>query len=129
MGGFDRTVNDVPSLDVRFGSSAYTSGTKGGHNIYLRKFARDGVILLGKLEAASGTRLTFTDDLQDSLNDADEYARRWRAGPDWVSYRVHPTGRRASTRGPWAKSSGDERDSRRSWGHPIFPIGRSVPPE
>jgi putative flavoprotein involved in K+ transport len=82
MGGFDRTVNDVPSLNVRFGSSAHTSGTKGGHNIYLRAFARDGVRLLGRFNGGSGNRMKFKADLHDSLANTDEHAARWRAGVD-----------------------------------------------
>jgi putative flavoprotein involved in K+ transport len=82
MGGFDRTVNDVPSLDVRFGSSAHTSGTKGGHNIYLRAFAKDGVRMLGRFDGGSGSRLRFRDDLQQSLEETDAHAARWRAGVD-----------------------------------------------
>ncbi len=82
MGGFDRTVNDVSSLNVRFGSSAHTSGTKGGHNIYLRAFARDGVTLLGRFSGASGTKLTFEDNLQETLQFTDEHAAKWRANVD-----------------------------------------------
>ncbi len=82
MGGFDRTVNDVPSLDVRFGSSAHTSGTKGGHDIHLRAFARDGVTLLGRFSGASATTVRFENDLENSLEQIDEHAARWRAGVD-----------------------------------------------
>lgn len=82
MGGFDRTINDVPSLNVRFGSSSHTSGTKGGHNIYLRAFARDGVTLLGRFKSADGEHVKFRDDLHESLDAADDYARKWREGVD-----------------------------------------------
>ena len=82
MGGFDRTVNDVDSLRVRFGSSAHTSGTKGGHNIYLRAFARDGVRLVGQLKGTSGEQLVFRDDLQHSLELTDQHAANWRVGVD-----------------------------------------------
>ena len=82
MGGFDKTVNDVPSLNVRYGSSSHTSGTKGGHNIYLRAFARDGVKLLGRFASASGTTITFDDDLQESLAEVDDHTKRWRSGVD-----------------------------------------------
>lgn len=82
MGGFDRTVNDVASLNVRFGSSAHTSGAKGGHNIYLRAFARDGVKLLGRFVGANGTNLTFEDNLQESLDRIDQHAAKWRANVD-----------------------------------------------
>lgn len=82
MGGFDRTVNDVESLNVRFGSSSHTSGSKGGHDIYLRAFARDGVRLLGRLKGGTGSRLQLRDDLHASLAGTDEYAARWRAGVD-----------------------------------------------
>jgi putative flavoprotein involved in K+ transport len=82
MGGFDRTVDDVPSLDVRFGSSSHTSGTKGGHDIYLRAFARDGVRLLGRFEGTDGERVRLADDLRQSLAAVDEHAARWRRGVD-----------------------------------------------
>lgn len=85
MGGFDRTVNDVSSMNVRFGSSAHTSGTKGGHNIYLRAFARDGVKLLGRFtgtNGANGAKLKFEDNLQETLERVDEHAARWRIGVD-----------------------------------------------
>ena len=82
MGGFDKTVDEVPSLDVRFGSSSHTSGSKGGHNIYLRAFARDGVTLVGRFEAANGERISFRDDVRESLDGADEYAAKWRRGVD-----------------------------------------------
>lgn len=82
MGGFDKTVDDVASLSVRFGTSSHTSGTKGGHNIYLRAFARDGVTLLGRFTRADGNDLSFEDDLAESLNAADEHAKRWRRGVD-----------------------------------------------
>ncbi len=82
MGGFDRTINDVDSLNVRFGASAHTSGSKGGHDIYLRAFARDGVKLVGRLKGASGTRMIFEGDLQAALDATDQHAVRWRAGVD-----------------------------------------------
>jgi putative flavoprotein involved in K+ transport len=82
MGGFDRTVNDVPDLKVRFGASAYTSGTKGGHDIHLRAFARDGVQLLGRFAGFDGSKAHFANDLQENLAYADEHAARWRRGVD-----------------------------------------------
>jgi putative flavoprotein involved in K+ transport len=83
MGGFDQTIADVKSLsEARFGSSSHTSGTKGGHSIYLRAFARDGVTLVGRFVKADGCRLTFADDVRESLDAADAHAERWRRGVD-----------------------------------------------
>jgi putative flavoprotein involved in K+ transport len=86
MGAFDRTADDVASIHgARFSSSSHTSGTKGGHDIYLRAMSRDGAVLLGRLEDADGERLRIADDLHENLNAADEHAAKWREGVDrWV---------------------------------------------
>jgi putative flavoprotein involved in K+ transport len=82
MGQFDRTIDDVPTLDVRFGNSSHTSGTKGGHDIYLRAFARDGVTLLGRMEGADGEALRFATDVRPVLDAADQHAIGWRKRVD-----------------------------------------------
>ena len=83
MGKFDRTIEDVESVDdARFGSSAHTSGAGGGHDIYLRKMAMDGVRLLGPVTGGNGDVLAFRTDLLEILRKVDEYPVRWKKSVD-----------------------------------------------
>jgi putative flavoprotein involved in K+ transport len=65
------TVADLPSPADRFQCNPHVSGADGGHDLDLREFARRGVRLYGKLETASGTRVTFSADLAERLRFAD----------------------------------------------------------
>ena len=47
------------------------TGAYGGHTIDLRRFAADGITLVGRLKAASGSVLHFADDLAHSLAQGD----------------------------------------------------------
>jgi putative flavoprotein involved in K+ transport len=47
------------------------TGAYGGHTIDFRQFAADGVILLGRLEAARKGAMAFGSDLAESLADGD----------------------------------------------------------
>ena len=47
------------------------TGAYGGHTIDFRQFAADGVILLGRLEAAREGAISFAADLADSLAHGD----------------------------------------------------------
>ena len=83
MGKFDRTIEEVESVDdARFGSSAHTSGAGGGHDIYLRKMAMDGVRLLGPVTGGSGHVLAVRTNLLDILQKVDEYPVRWKKNVD-----------------------------------------------
>ncbi len=64
-------VDDLPTPAARFACNPHLSGSEGGHDIHLRQFAREGMKLYGRLESASGTVLTFTDDLAERLTFAD----------------------------------------------------------
>jgi putative flavoprotein involved in K+ transport len=61
------TVADLPSPAARFGCNPHVSGKDGGHDLSLRKFAREGMHLYGKLESATGCRVHFSADLEDRL--------------------------------------------------------------
>ncbi|MDH3190481.1 MAG: FAD-dependent oxidoreductase, partial [Acidimicrobiia bacterium] len=50
------------------------SGRDGGKNLNPRAFGRDGVQLLGRVLEADGSTLTFTDDVETRLDEADEVA-------------------------------------------------------
>jgi len=74
MGGYDRTVDALPSPAARFACHPDLSGKDGGHEINLRQLAREGVVLLGRLQAVQGSRAILAPDLVDNLNRADAQA-------------------------------------------------------
>ena len=66
------TVADLPTPAARFACNPHCSGKDGGHDIQLRRFARQGVRLYGRLESAAGSTLHFSDDLAKRLAFADQ---------------------------------------------------------
>lgn len=81
MGMLDQTVDQLPA-DARFRCNLQVSGRDGGHDLNLRRFARDGVVLLGRLEDAWHGRLRLAPDLRENLRGADETAARIKRGID-----------------------------------------------
>jgi putative flavoprotein involved in K+ transport len=71
MGQYDRKVSELPSPKAKFAGKPHISGTKGGHTINLHQFARDGVTLLGRLEAVEDGIVKLRGDLHDNLVAAD----------------------------------------------------------
>lgn len=65
------TVDDLPSPAARFMCNPQLSGVGGGHTIDLRRFARDGMRLYGRLEAVEEGTARFSDDLAERLTFAD----------------------------------------------------------
>lgn len=74
MGGYDRTVDSLPSPAARFACHPDLSGTHGGHEINLRQLAREGVVLLGRLQDVQGNHVILTPDLEENLDKADALA-------------------------------------------------------
>jgi putative flavoprotein involved in K+ transport len=66
------TVDDLPSPAARFGCFPHLSGKDGGHDISLRRMAREGVRLHGRLESTSGVCVRFSDDLAERLAAVDK---------------------------------------------------------
>jgi putative flavoprotein involved in K+ transport len=66
------TVDELPSPAARFGCFPHLSGKDGGHEISLRRLARQGVRLYGRLESAIGRRVRFSDDLPERLAAVDK---------------------------------------------------------
>ena len=60
--------------EMRQRASIMVSGRDGGKNLNPRAFGRDGVQLLGRVLEADGSTLTFTDDVETRLGEADEVA-------------------------------------------------------
>ena len=82
MGFFDRTIDQLPSPNVRFVCNPQLSGAQGGHDINLRQFARDGIILLGRFQAIQGKRLILAPDLEENLAKADAFEIQITQGID-----------------------------------------------
>ena len=73
MGFDDVTVDMLPSPKAKFGANAMVSGKDGGHSINLHQFARDGVVLLGRMQAAQGGKITLAADLMENLAKTDKF--------------------------------------------------------
>jgi putative flavoprotein involved in K+ transport len=71
MGQYDRKVGELPSPKAKFAGKPHISGTKGGHTINLHQFARDGVVLLGRLEGVENGLVKLKGDLHENLDAAD----------------------------------------------------------
>jgi putative flavoprotein involved in K+ transport len=76
MGGYDRTVDSLPTPEARFACHPDLSGKDGGHAINLRQLAIEGLVLLGHLQEVQGSRAILTPDLEDNLNRADGQAEQ-----------------------------------------------------
>lgn len=61
------TVDQLASPADRFMCDPHLSGSDGGQDISLRRFARDGIRLYGAVRSAQGAVVSFTDDLADRL--------------------------------------------------------------
>ncbi len=79
LGHYDRKVSELPSPQANFGGKPHISGTKGGHTLNLHQFARDGVVLLGRLRGVKDGVIKLAPDLHDNLAAAD------RAEADFVT--------------------------------------------
>lgn len=73
IGFFQLTQEQMPPGSTKFDSIPHVSGTNGGHTLNLHQFARDGVTLLGRLEAIDGTSATFAPNLHENLASADGF--------------------------------------------------------
>lgn len=74
LSGFlDRTVDQLPSARAKFAANPQVSGRDGGHSLNLHQFARDGVVLLGHIQAARDTTIHLATDLKENLAKADQF--------------------------------------------------------
>jgi len=73
MGYFKRTVDELESPKDKFASSAHGTGKNGGHTINLHKFAKDGVVLLGRIEDVEEDCIFLASDLHNNLAKADQF--------------------------------------------------------
>ena len=83
MGSFDKTIENVESIDdARYGASSHTSGAKGGHDIYLREMAKNGVTLVGPVTGGEGCSLSLRTELAEILQGVDEHPLNWMRNVD-----------------------------------------------
>jgi putative flavoprotein involved in K+ transport len=67
------TVDRLPDPRMRFRCNPHTSGHDGGHTTNLRRFAADGMRLVGRFEGGDGERARFAADLGANLQFADAF--------------------------------------------------------
>ena len=72
----DRTPDKLPSPAARFAGNPHVSGRDGGHNLNLHQFARDGVVLIGRIQDAEDGKIKLAGDLKDSLTKSDQFETR-----------------------------------------------------
>jgi putative flavoprotein involved in K+ transport len=82
IGFYDRPASALDSPKARFEGNPHVSGKHGGHTLNLHRFARDGIVLLGRLTAAADGRARLAHDLPDNLTKADTLSREFRAAVD-----------------------------------------------
>jgi putative flavoprotein involved in K+ transport len=66
-------VETLPDPRLRFAGNPHLSGHNGGHDTNLRRFAADGMTLVGHLEEADGDRVRVAPDLAANLQFADTF--------------------------------------------------------
>ena len=73
MGYYEKTIDQQPDpRATEAKTNHYMSGRDGGHEIDLRRFARDGLELYGSVTGMDGMAIRFAPDLEKNLDDADE---------------------------------------------------------
>lgn len=75
-GLYERTIDTLENPAEASTCHPQSSGRRGGHDIYLRRLATEGVRLLGCVAGAGDGRLQLADDLRDNLRKNDEFAEK-----------------------------------------------------
>jgi putative flavoprotein involved in K+ transport len=67
------TVDKLPDPRARLAGNPHLSGHRGGHDTNLRRFAAEGMTLLGRIQHVEGERLVLAPDLSVNLAKADAF--------------------------------------------------------
>lgn len=67
IGFFDKTADQLPSPKARFAANVHATGKNGGYTINLHQFARDGVVLLGRILSVQEDGIVLAPDLEENL--------------------------------------------------------------
>jgi putative flavoprotein involved in K+ transport len=78
MGLWEHTVEMLPSPQAMNDPLPLLTPANGGHDVDLRHMAADGVTLLGRLEAITGSKLIIADDLRKNLADGDHRSSEYK---------------------------------------------------
>ena len=73
LGLFDTKVEELKSPRDKFASHPQISGKNGGQSLNLHQFARDGVVLLGRVREARDGKLMLAPDLIETLAKVDQF--------------------------------------------------------
>ena len=75
VGHYDRGIGEFADADqVRLRANHYMTGRDGGHDIDLRAFAKQNMMLYGRLQTVNGSQVTFAADVKSHLDNADAVA-------------------------------------------------------
>jgi putative flavoprotein involved in K+ transport len=66
-GFYDQPPSVLPNPASRLVANVQTTGARGGHDLHYRVLQRMGVTLAGRLSGVSDGRVTFAEDLADSV--------------------------------------------------------------
>jgi putative flavoprotein involved in K+ transport len=82
MGGWDRTVDSLPSPTLKNAPLPVLTGFNGGHDVDFSRMAADGIILLGHLQSVRGAQLSFASDLKENLDRGDKWFNDFTSSVD-----------------------------------------------
>lgn len=80
LGLLDVTADETPPAQRL--PPPLVTGVAGGHDVDIRAYAADGMVLLGHLRGASGTRIAFADDVEASLEAGDRAFAQFTSAVD-----------------------------------------------
>jgi putative flavoprotein involved in K+ transport len=80
FGAYETRVEDLPGGKTE--PTILVTGVNGGHDMDLRRFARDGVVLLGRMTGIADGKASFADDIEPHLAEADRYFAAFRRRVD-----------------------------------------------
>lgn len=75
IGFLSQPFDSAPAPKSRFVSNPHLSGKGGGHTLNLHQFARDGVVLLGRITGLDGRTIGLAPSLPEDLTKADVFER------------------------------------------------------
>ena len=82
MGGWDRTVDMLPSPEAKNWPVPLLTGFGGGHDVDLRRMAADGICLLGHLQSLQQSSVVVAPDLTENLTKGDEWFTNFKKSVD-----------------------------------------------
>ena len=82
MGLLDRTPDMLDSPATRFRGDPHLSGANGGQTLSLHRLEKEGVNLIGRISDIKQNIVSISNDCDQSLEAADQYAYDFRSSVD-----------------------------------------------